>query len=99
MKTIGFWAAVILPLWDIPLIVRVVQRKSSQDISMIWAVGIWATSVLMAPSAFISGDKLALGFNIMNVIMLTGVLVVTVKYRKGPASPIGQSAGSCKDKT
>lgn len=83
MKTIGLWAAVILPLWDIPLMVRVVQRKSSQDISLVWAFGIWISSVLMAPSAFISGDKLAIGFNTMNVIMLTGVLIVVVKYRKG----------------
>ena len=83
MKTIGFWAAVILPLWDIPLIVRVIQRKSSQDISLTWAVGIWITSILMAPSAFISQDKLAIGFNTMNVIMLTAVVAVTFKYRKG----------------
>ncbi|MBF0570874.1 MAG: hypothetical protein HQL12_03280 [Candidatus Omnitrophica bacterium] len=83
MKTIGFWAAVILPLWDIPLMLRVVQRKSSQDISMVWAVGIWTTAVLMAPSAFISGDKISIGFNIMNVIMLTGVLIVVIIYRKG----------------
>ena len=75
----------ILPLWDIPLMVRVVKRKSSQDISLIWALGIWFTSVLMAPSAFISGDKLAIGFNTMNVLMLTGVLIVTIKYRKGQA--------------
>lgn len=85
MKTIGFWAAVILPLWDIPLMVRVVQRKSSQDISLVWALGIWISSVLMAPSAFISGDKLAIGFNTMNVIMLTGVVIVVIKYRKGKA--------------
>ena len=84
MKTIGLWAAVILPLWDIPLIVRVIQRKSSQDISMLWVVGLWTTSVLMAPSAFISKDILAMGFNTMNVIMLTGVLIVVIKYRKGP---------------
>jgi hypothetical protein len=83
VKTIGFWAAVILPLWDIPLIIRIIQRKSSQDISMIWAFGIWITSVMMAPSAFISGDRLAIGFNTMNVIMLTGVLIVVIKYRKG----------------
>ena len=83
MKTIGLWAAIVLPLWDIPLIVRIVQRKSSQDISMSWAFGIWITSVLMAPSAFISGDKLAIGFNTMNVTMLTAFLIVAVKYRKG----------------
>jgi len=28
---------------------------------------------------------LAIGFNTMNVIMLTGVLIVTIKYRKGKA--------------
>ena len=61
--------------------VRVIQRKSSQDISLGWAFGIWFSSVLMAPSAFISRDKLAMGFNIMNVIMLTGVLIVVIKYR------------------
>ena len=83
MKTIGLWAAIVLPLWDIPLIVRIVQRKSSQDISMSWAFGIWITSVLMAPSAFISGDKMAMGFNTVNVIMLTAVVIVVFKYRKG----------------
>lgn len=85
MKTIGLIAATVLPLWDIPLIVRIVRRRSSQDISLIYAVGIWVTAVMMAPSAFVSGDKLAIGFNVMNVIMLTGVMVVTIKYRKGPA--------------
>jgi uncharacterized protein with PQ loop repeat len=85
VKTIGLWAATILPLWDIPLIVRIVRRKSSQDISLIYAVGIWVTAVMMAPSAFVSGDKLAIGFNTMNVIMLTAVMIVTIKYRKGPA--------------
>ncbi len=83
MKTIGFWAALALPLWDIPLMVRIVRRKSSQDISMGWAVGIWISSVLLAPSAFVSGDKMAIGFNTVNVIMLTAVLIVVLKYRKG----------------
>ena len=83
MKTIGFWAAVILPLWDIPLIIRIIKRKSSEDISIVWAVGLWATSVLMAPSAFISGDRIAVGFNTVNVATLTVVMIVVCKYRKG----------------
>jgi len=84
METVGFWAATILPLWDIPLILRIVRRKSSQDISLAWAVGLWASSVLMAPSAFISGNKQAIGFDIVNVTMLTAVLIVVVKYREAP---------------
>jgi len=37
----------------------------------------------MAPSAFVARDKLAIGFNVVNVVMLTAVLVVVFKYRKG----------------
>ena len=95
---IALLAATMLPLWDIPLIIRIVQRKSSQDISMVWAAGLWATSVLMAPSAFISGDKVAIGFNCVNVTMVTIVLIVVYKYRKGPAQTIGAPAGDTKDK-
>ena len=85
MQTLSFWAAVILPLWDIPLMVRVIRRKSSQDISLGWAFGLWMSSVLMAPSAFVSGDRVAIGFNTVNVTMLTAVLIVVFKYRKGHA--------------
>jgi len=83
VKTIGFLAAVILPLWDIPLMVHIIKRKSSQDISLGWAFGLWLSSVLMAPSAFIGKDRVAMGFNAVNVAMLTGVLIVVFKYRKG----------------
>ena len=82
METVGFWAAVMLPLFDIPLIVHIIKRKSSADISILWAVGLWSSSVLMAPSAFLHGDKVAIGFNIVNVVMLTCVLIAVLVYRK-----------------
>jgi hypothetical protein len=81
VESISFWAAVCLPLFDIPLIMHIVRRKSSVDISVVWAVGLWASSVLMAPSAFVSGDKTAIGFNVVNVIMLSIVLIAVLKYR------------------
>lgn len=83
MDQVGFWAGVLLPVFDIPLIWHIIKRKSSADISQVWIWGIWGCSVLMAPSAFISGDMNAIGFNVMNVIMLTAVLIAVVKYRKG----------------
>jgi hypothetical protein len=83
VEKVGFIAAVMLPLFDIPLIVRIVRRRSSADISVVWAVGLWVTSILMAPTAFISGDKVAIGFNVTNVIMLTAVVIAVFKYRKG----------------
>ena len=82
-ESIGLWAGVALPLFDIPLIIRIIKRRSSADISLLWIGGLWASSVLMAPSAFVKKDMVAMGFNAMNVVMLTLVLVVAVKYRKG----------------
>ena len=81
--TIGLWAGIMLPLWDIPLIIRMIRRKSSADISLIWMWGIWVSSVLMAPSAFLANNKTAIGFNIVNVLTLTIVLIVVLKYRRG----------------
>ncbi len=82
-ETIGFWAGISLPLWDLPLIIRIIKRKSSSDISLTWIWGLWGASVLMAPSAFAVGNKLAIGFNIVNVIMLSVVLVIVMKYHRG----------------
>lgn len=81
--TIGLWAGIVLPLWDIPLIVRILQRKSSDDISLVWAWGIWGSSVAMAPSAFVVGNIPAIGFNIVNVLTLTVVLIIVLKYHRG----------------
>ena len=78
-EKIGFWAGVALPLFDIPLIIHVVKRKSSADISMIWIVGLWATSVMLLIG---TKEQMAMGFNIVNVLMLTILMAVVIKYRK-----------------
>ena len=79
----GFIAAIILPLFNIPLIIKIIKRKSSQDISLLWAVGVWVCVVLMAPSGFISEDIVWRTFNYVNIVLFTVVFIVTVKYRKG----------------
>ena len=70
-----------LPLFDLSLILYVIKRKSSKDISVMWAVGLWATSVAMAPAGIMSADIASKAFNIVNVVMLTAVVVVVIKYR------------------
>ncbi len=82
MERVAFLAAIILPLWNIPLIVRVIKRRSSKDISMHWALGVWTCFLLMAPEAFKSPDPVWRAFNIMNLILFTCVVVVVVAYRK-----------------
>ena len=79
---IALIAAVILPLFNIPLILRMVKRKSSADISLCWVLGVWTCIILMAPSGFQSEDTVWRVFNYGNVGLFTAVVFVTLKYRK-----------------
>ena len=80
-EKIGVIAAVVLPLWNLPLIFRIVKRKSSKDVSLSWALGVWVCFVLMAPSGFASSDPVWRVFNIMNLTLFSGVVAVVVMYR------------------
>ncbi|HBO96513.1 MAG TPA: hypothetical protein DE315_02235 [Candidatus Omnitrophica bacterium] len=82
-NSIGVVAAAVLPLFNIPLIIRIVKRGSSEDISLSWAVGVWVCILLMAPSGFTSQDVVWRTFNYTNLLLFTGVAFVTVKYRNG----------------
>jgi len=79
---IALVAAIVLPFWNIPLIVRVIKRKSSRDISLYWALGVWTCFLLMAPEGFRSEDPVWRTFNIVNMIMFTLVVFVILIYRK-----------------
>jgi len=84
-EKIAFVAAIVLPLFNIPLVMRMIQRKSSQDISLCWVLGVWTCILLMAPSGFRSQDIVWRTFNYTNVVLFTMVVVVTLRYRKGRA--------------
>jgi len=83
IQKIALVAAIVLPLWNIPLIVRVIQRKSSRDISLSWAVGVWICFAFMAPSGFTSTDLVWRVFNISNFILFSFVVITVLIYRKG----------------
>ena len=83
IEKIGLAAAIGLPLFNIPLIVRICRRKSSKDISLVWALGVWSCLILMAPSGFTSKDLVWKTFNFMNLILFSCVALVTLKYRQG----------------
>ncbi len=82
MERVALIAAIVLPLWNIPLIVRIVKRKSSRDISLYWALGVWVCFLLMAPQAFSSKDLVWRAFNIANLILFTLVVIFVLAYRK-----------------
>ncbi|MFH1753735.1 MAG: hypothetical protein ABH875_06085 [Candidatus Omnitrophota bacterium] len=81
-EKIAFIAAIMLPLWNIPLITRIIRRKSSDDISMYWVLGVWACFLLMAPDGLRSEDPVWRMFNIMNLIMFSGVVITVLAYKK-----------------
>ncbi|MBP6342710.1 MAG: hypothetical protein KA403_02115 [Candidatus Omnitrophica bacterium] len=88
MEAVSTVAAAALPLFDIPLILHIIKRKSSADISVSWIVGLWICSVGMAPAAILSSEDIVWKtFNIVNVILLTGVLWAVLHYRKGSGTP------------
>ena len=82
MEKVALIAAIILPLWNIPLIIRIIKRKSSDDISLHWALGVWVCFLLMAPDGLRSEDPVWRVFNIVNLIMFSLVVITVLAYRK-----------------
>lgn len=82
VELLALVASVVMPLWNIPLIIKIVQRKSSEDLSLSWMWGVWTCMLLMVPWAFITTDKVLRVFSIVNFILFSGVAVAVVKYRK-----------------
>jgi uncharacterized protein with PQ loop repeat len=83
IEQIGLVASVVMPLFNIPLIIRIIKRRSSVDISLSWVLGVWVCALLMAPSGFTSQDIVWRSFNIVNLVLFTGVVAAVLYYRKG----------------
>ncbi len=83
IQTVALVASILLPLCNIPLIVKIIRRKSSRDVSMEWAVGVWICLLLMAPAGLVSPDFVWKTYTIVNFILFSVVLVTVLIYRKG----------------
>ena len=79
---LGVLAAVVLPFFNISLMLRIRRRKSSNDISIVWTYGVFACVLLMLPSAIVSEDIVFKLFSIANTILFSGVVYYVVKYRR-----------------
>lgn len=80
IEKIGLIAAVALPLWNIPLIIRIGQRKSSKDISLAWVLGVEGCLVAMLPSGIMSADPVFKTFTIVNFMLFSAVLIQVLKW-------------------
>ncbi len=81
ISTLGLIGGIILPLFNIPLIYRMIQRKSSDDLSLIWVIGVWVCIVLMTPAGFTSKEVVWRIYSYFNITLFTCVMIVTLKYR------------------
>jgi uncharacterized protein with PQ loop repeat len=89
IQVLGLMAAVILPLWNVPLIIKIIRRKSSADISQAWAYGVWICLLMMLPSGMTSKELVWRVFNLINFIFFSGVTLVVWFYRKNPKNARG----------
>ena len=81
IRSLGFIAAILLPFWNIPLIVRIERRKSSKDISLAWALGIFGCLIGMLPSGLQSPDPVFKAFTCVNLAIFSVVVVQVLRYR------------------
>ena len=82
IERIGMISAVVLPLFNIPLILRLIRRKSSNDFSLFWALGVWGCIGLMTPQALRSSDPAFRAFGFFNFLFFSVVVFLVLKYRR-----------------
>lgn len=85
-ETAGMIAAVAMPLCNIPLILKIVRRKSSRDLSLLWVTGVWVCVMGMLPSSLLSADRVLRAFGVVNAALFSAVFIVVLKYRKNDPS-------------
>jgi hypothetical protein len=79
IQTIGMLSGLIMPVFNIPLIARMVHRRSSADISLIWVIGVWICVMAMLPASLQTSDPVLFVFGIANSLFFTAVFF-TVLY-------------------
>lgn len=84
IRKLGLLASVALPFFNIPLMLRIVQRRSSEDLSLIWVIGVFSCICLMLPAALQSKDIIFKVFNIFNFILFSGVTALVLYFRLNP---------------
>jgi uncharacterized protein with PQ loop repeat len=77
---ISLIAGIVLPFWNIPLIVRVVKRRSSNDISLWWGVGVWTSLALMLPHGLMTEEIVLRWFTISNFTLFTITFIIILMY-------------------
>ena len=73
-------SAIIMPLFNIPQILIVLRRKSSEGVSLIWVTGIELCILGILPSSLMSPDPILRAYGIVNTVFFTATFVVVLYY-------------------
>lgn len=80
-KVSGMIASVVMPMFNIPLVLKIWRRRSSADISIVWTFGIWVSIIVMLPAAVTSDDMIFRIFGVINFLMFSLVVFTVLKFR------------------
>jgi len=80
IDNIALVASVVLPLWNIPLIIRIIKRRSSNDISIYWAIGVWVCLLAMLPSGLKADFLVWKVFCTVNFLLFSFVAACTLIF-------------------
>jgi uncharacterized protein with PQ loop repeat len=75
IQTLGMMSGILMPFFNLPLILRIIRRRSSEDISLVWVVGVWFCVMGLLPSSLQSPDPILFTFGVVNALLFSGVFV------------------------
>lgn len=84
---LGLWSSIALPFFNIPLMIRLYRRKSSEDLSLTWVLGVFFCLGGMLPDALESTEFTYKVFAIINLAFFSGVTFMVLYYRTKKSRP------------
>ena len=91
IQALAMVSGILMPLFNIPLIFRIVRRRSSEDISLVWVVGVWFCVMGMVPHSLQSPEPVLLVFGVVNGLLFTGVLLSVLYFNPAIRKTLGAS--------
>jgi uncharacterized protein with PQ loop repeat len=80
IQTLGMVSGILMPFFNLPLMLRIIRRRSSQDISLVWVVGVWFCVMGLLPSSLQSPDPILFAFGVVNALLFSGVFLSVVYF-------------------
>ncbi len=81
IKDLGTASSMVVPLFHIPLILKLYKKKSSQEWSVISVCGFWISTLGIQPWAMMTSDKALTILNSLSLLFISVEVVLVLRYR------------------